>query len=749
MPQIKSELESVAVKSGIIVLCLVACLVSPLCVGAQNTYYISSSTGSDSYDGLSKTFTAPNHGPWAHAPGMNSATTNSTGNGPANYGDQFAARAGDRMVFKGCDVWTNANFTWFIAPDEGWNVKPQVGKYANPSNESQRIYIQGDYDKTWYNTSNCPNGWDRPVLDGCLISAPPQNNLPGCVGNNIALVNAGSHWEGDMIVVVSNYVTISGFEFRNHYLGMNGDKGTGQYAAITTGFQSTGYGIVRNNYYHAFINTAPAITTGTMTQGSQTLTVASTANMQVGFAIQINAINSSTLPFTGNGPVITAINGQNTITVNEAAQDNTCALVACPVQAGVDGGAFFATGSWPNNFGWALEQNVIDGWDTQLVQNDTSCILSTDPNGAEAFTECLGSGIAFWGGSFVRNNVIRYMVQGSVGSTSEYSGNLFEFMRSSANPTQHENAFENNTDPGSGLLFFNNVFHKVLKGVPIWYAPLPSFTTTGTISAGSNILTVASTTACPISPCGFQGGYNIRINGASNSAPFLYSRIVNVSGNTITLQDTATQSASNQTVTTGGVFPTYIFNNVYYDGLRNGVFEAAGNLSYPSMGGTAYVWNNTAEGGPDSSPNYAGASCPSNYQSCSIQNNLFITSSTPISVCGTNCTQSNNVTLTKTQANALGMSATQSYGFQPVSGSLGAGADLSGQCSTVTATGNLSALCADTSFAVRYDTVHHIAVVPGKVPLTRPTGQWQVGAYHLPGSPTTPQSPNSVANTVK
>jgi hypothetical protein len=106
---------------------------------ASNTYYISKSTGSDSNAGIAKG-TA-----WAHLPGMASWTGSHT---PA---------AGDTFILMGCDTWVNTDLPVL------WNWS---GSSGNP--------ITITVDKTWYNTTACPSGWNRPIWNagGAAIMSP-------------------------------------------------------------------------------------------------------------------------------------------------------------------------------------------------------------------------------------------------------------------------------------------------------------------------------------------------------------------------------------------------------------------------------------------------------------------------------------------------------------------------------------------------------------------------------------------------
>ena len=108
------------------------------------TYYVSTS-GSDSNSGTSES------SPWAHLPGM------------ATWTGNYSPVAGDSFILRGCDVWTNSSFpiTW------KWS-----GASGNP--------ITVGVDQTWYNTTNCPSSWNRPVFNAGGTAIQP----PECSGGN-------------------------------------------------------------------------------------------------------------------------------------------------------------------------------------------------------------------------------------------------------------------------------------------------------------------------------------------------------------------------------------------------------------------------------------------------------------------------------------------------------------------------------------------------------------------------------------
>ena len=103
-----------------------------LCASAFATtpiYYVATN-GNDFNNGISKST------PWQHVPGMRT------------WAGTYTSTPYDKIILRGCDVWTNANFpvTWT------WS-----------GNASSSITI--DRDVTWYNTTNCPSSWNRPIFD--------------------------------------------------------------------------------------------------------------------------------------------------------------------------------------------------------------------------------------------------------------------------------------------------------------------------------------------------------------------------------------------------------------------------------------------------------------------------------------------------------------------------------------------------------------------------------------------------------
>ena len=144
---------------GIALLLMVAFvgLASAASAFASNTYYVSKSAGSDANAGTSKSAS------WAHIPGMASCT------GSTKCGT-YSPAPGDTFILMGCDVWTNSDLPVL------WNWS---GSSGSP------ITIGGE-DKTWYNTTNCPSGWNRPVFDAGKVALSPNVLFRAASGGNTA-----------------------------------------------------------------------------------------------------------------------------------------------------------------------------------------------------------------------------------------------------------------------------------------------------------------------------------------------------------------------------------------------------------------------------------------------------------------------------------------------------------------------------------------------------------------------------------
>jgi hypothetical protein len=88
----------------------------------------------------------------------------------ASYTGSHAITAGDTYVLMGCDVWTASDLPF---------------QYTGTNNGPSLITIGGE-DKTWYNTTNCPSGWNRPVFSnsGHTYLANTNCKNDGSTGQN-------------------------------------------------------------------------------------------------------------------------------------------------------------------------------------------------------------------------------------------------------------------------------------------------------------------------------------------------------------------------------------------------------------------------------------------------------------------------------------------------------------------------------------------------------------------------------------
>jgi hypothetical protein len=290
--------------------------------------------------------------------------------------------------------------------------------------------------------------------------------------------------------------------------------------------------------------------------------------------------------------------------------------------------------------------------------------------------------------SDVRYNIARYAQQGFDGVAINFHDNLIEYMRRAINPDIHVNSIQFQQTCNARV--YNNVVRHT-------YLPAKS-----------------------------QEGYNL----------------------------------VNYGIPTNYGCTSYVFNNIGFNmPVANG-FTVFYNPATAAAQGTQYVYNNTVECGPDAGSGPTGA-CVSGiacavrpYTACIINNNHFITSVTPPVVinCGANCTNGANfVTQSKAAANAQGYSAAQSYAFSPTASgnaTVAAGANLTSVCS---GDGHLANLCKDTTYAVTYDAVNHVAVAPTRVPAGRPSsGAWDVGAYQYSGTVgSKPQPPAALTAIVR
>jgi hypothetical protein len=179
------------------------------------TRYISISSGSDSNTAAQATSKLT---PWAHLPGMVNATSNAAA---------YSAAAGDIFILMGCDVWYNASFP--IQLNHG-------GALNNP--------VTITVDTTWYNTTNCPATWNRPVFDGQVSGA---NSTPTQMGGTTS--GCGGVGFNEFIAFNASYITLNNVEMRNLYYS-NDAEGSCYGGNSMWQVNNADYITVTNSYEH-------------------------------------------------------------------------------------------------------------------------------------------------------------------------------------------------------------------------------------------------------------------------------------------------------------------------------------------------------------------------------------------------------------------------------------------------------------------------------------------------------------------
>lgn len=193
-----------------------------LALPASTTHYISSATGSDSNSGTSE------GSPWAHLPGMPAATSNAAA---------YSAVAGDQFILRGCDVWYNTPGTS--------NFPIQLNHGGTFGNS---IYI--GVDKTWYNVTNCPTTWNRPIFDGHTSGA-------SSVGTQMGGTTSGCPAGGNMFVQFSaSNITLDWIEMRNLFYH-NDAEGSCYGTNLMWSVNNADFITVSNGYQHDWVMNTP------------------------------------------------------------------------------------------------------------------------------------------------------------------------------------------------------------------------------------------------------------------------------------------------------------------------------------------------------------------------------------------------------------------------------------------------------------------------------------------------------------
>lgn len=170
-------------------------------------YFISAQSGSDSNNGTSEST------PWANAPAMSTCT---------NTCASVTPQPGTVFIFKGCDTWNFAT------------IGPWI---PNVSGTSGNLIQWGGFDQTWYNTSVCPSGWNRPIFSA-------EGTAPG------ASTNSGATWYM-MILNENSYWRVAWIEWTGLYLLNNTSNYQGSlgYFSCSTGCMNYE---LDHNYAHGF-----------------------------------------------------------------------------------------------------------------------------------------------------------------------------------------------------------------------------------------------------------------------------------------------------------------------------------------------------------------------------------------------------------------------------------------------------------------------------------------------------------------
>jgi hypothetical protein len=163
-------------------------LVTLSSLGVTSCFYISAA-GADTNSGTSEA------SPWLHAPGMPSCSSNCSSNTPSG---------GTGYIFRGCDTWTDSSLPVL------WNWS---GSSGSP------IYI--GVDQAWYNTTNCPSGWNRPIFDslknsisGAYFFNGQGSSLSWGVLDNVEMRSMTDHGAA----YVGSFDNSSNWTFSNLYL---------------------------------------------------------------------------------------------------------------------------------------------------------------------------------------------------------------------------------------------------------------------------------------------------------------------------------------------------------------------------------------------------------------------------------------------------------------------------------------------------------------------------------------------------
>ena len=191
---------------------------------------------------------------------------------------------------------------------------------------------------------------------------------------------------------------------------------------------------------------------------------------------------------------------------------------------------------------------------------------------------------------------------------------------------------------------------------------------------------------------------------------------------------------------------TYVYNNLLYN-VGRGI--DTGNHP-PSSGGTVWMYNNTIV------PNGGGDHCLGNGETpprttINYANNHCINTTVVCDTTGVTCNNlGGNLAQTFAQANS-NVSAhfdqyttSETFVYSPLASTnstVGAGNNLTSSCS-----GNVAALCSDTTYPI-YDAVNHVVVMRTVKPRSA-NGAWDIGAYEYSAQGPAPSAPTGLTAVV-
>jgi hypothetical protein len=375
--------------------------VTALAHATGHTYYISKSAGADTN---TATQAESKSTPWAHLPGMASCTSNCSSYSPV---------AGDTFIMMGCDVWVSADLP------VSWNWS---GSSGSP------ITIGGE-DQTWYNTTNCPSAWNRPILDNASFTVFSPN----------AMFNAASS-------SLTTYVTVDEIEFKDFACGAGCSGGNFEIWC----FNSCTHTTVSNTYshqWHALADGELAIFGFGASSANDTITqnVVNGAD-SYGYSTTITSFSgaSGTLTFQANNVfsgtpfvLLSGFTGGNTGLNGQLVQISATGLSSTQFEAAV-------TGSGYSSGAGAALAGTAEGIYTLIPGTFSNNVIHDIPNG-----------IVGYAGS---------------GNTAFITGNLVYNIVPSLNSVNHTNAIE---IIGQGTHYVSsNVVHNVNIGESFMFGNL-------------------------------------------------------------------------------------------------------------------------------------------------------------------------------------------------------------------------------------------------------------------------------------